>query len=106
MTNPPFKLAGREFEVRPFVIGEIIKGTPLIMKASKLMGDPEHAITEEALHSLSDVVFFGVQRADPTITREQFDAMEGSLFEMRDAVPVIAAGARLKRVEPGEAKAA
>lgn len=62
-------------------------------------------LTQENLELVYEIAFIAINRADATITREQFEELPIALSEIIEAMPQIARQAGMKAPEVGEARA-
>ena len=106
---PKITLAGKDYPV-PFLVPRqqriVIPKLMTLMKTfvgqDTGMVDPSN-VTTEMYDDLTDMVFVGMSRGSPDLTREQFMDMPINLFELITAMNVIATQTGvLRRANAGE----
>lgn len=104
MTNV-IKLADKQWEIKPFVIGEQKIVVPMISKVQAEVR--AHGLTEQYFDHMSELLLVVIKRVDPTIERAAIEALTCTTSELTEAFLVICntAGLITKELPPGEAKA-
>lgn len=103
MTNPTIQIGETQYEVKRFVLGEVIEVVPMIMKASETLSKGQ--IDKPLLDAMVDVVAFAARRVDANFTRDMLTSQEMSLVELRTAFGIIASQVGMT-ASKGEAAAA
>jgi hypothetical protein len=106
---PRITLAGVEWPVPHLAAEQLEIVVPLIFARVPTMsnGSVVGGITREAMHDWLSIVYWGLRRGHPELTREEFDAMEIDVDELMNAQPVIQKQTGLMKkkgdAKPGEA---
>ena len=94
---PKIKLAGKEWPVPLLAAKQNKIIDPLIMKLIPIFaawkedkGRALSQVAEEQYESLQIICYTALKRANPQLTRDEFDDLPISLHEMIEAFPVIA----------------
>ena len=96
------RLAGRDFYVAPLSLRQILAIADYVPKLSAI-GTEE--LSSERLLPLAEVLWHGLCRAHPTLTREEFFDLPITIAELVAALPVVIEQAGGKRVAaPGESE--
>jgi hypothetical protein len=98
------KLGGREFFVPPLSLRQIIAIADHVPVVQKQLADPERGGSER-INPLVDVVWNGLRRAHPTITRDDFIDLPMTIEELIAAFTVVveqAAGKKRPDTTAGE----
>ncbi len=95
------RLAGRDFHVAPLSLRQIMAIADYVPKLSGIT--PEN-ISAERLTPLAEVVWHGLRRAYPKLTRDEFLDLPIPLTELVAALPVVIeqAGGRKVEADAGE----
>ncbi len=96
------RLAGREFYVAPLSLRQILA---IADHVPKLSGITVENLSGERLLPLAEVVWHGLRRAHPALTREEFLDLPIPIGELVAALPVVieqAGGQRIKATNAGE----
>jgi hypothetical protein len=89
-------LAGREFYVAPLSLRQILAIADYV---PKLSGITAENLSGERLSPLAEVVWHGLRRAHPALTREEFFDLPVTIGELVAALPVVIEQAGGKRVD-------
>ncbi len=90
------RLAGREFYVAPLSLRQILAIADYV---PKLSGITAENLSGERLSPLAEVVWHGLRRAHPALTREEFFDLPVTIGELVAALPVVIEQAGGKRIE-------
>jgi hypothetical protein len=93
------RLAGRDFTVAPLNLRQILAIADYVPKLSDIGAG---TLSQERLAPLAEVMWHGLRRAHPRLTREEFFDLPISLAELVAALPVVieqAGGGR--KADPG-----
>jgi hypothetical protein len=90
------RLAGREFYVAPLSLRQILAIADYV---PKLSGITAENLNGERLSPLAEVVWHGLRRAHPALTREEFFDLPVTIGELVAALPVVIEQAGGKRIE-------
>jgi hypothetical protein len=101
------RLAGRDFHVAPLSLRQILA---IADHVPKLSGIDAGNLSGERLAPLAEVLWHGLRRAHPRLTREEFYDLPITIAELVAALPVVIEQAGGRRVdaaagEPGAASA-
>ncbi len=100
----PVRLAGREFQVVPLSLRQILAIADYV---PKLSGIAAETLSGERLAPLAEVMWHGLRRAHPRLTRDEFFDLPITIAELVAALPVVIEQAGGKRVDAaGETLAA
>jgi len=104
-TARPVRLAAREFYILPLSLRQILAIADYVPKLSGIGVDN---LSGERLMPLCEVLWHGLRRGHPRLTREEFFDLPITIAELVAALPVVIEQAGGKRVETaaGEAPAA
>jgi hypothetical protein len=91
------KLGGCDFYIAPLSLRQILAIADHVPKLSGITMDN---ISSERLMPLAEVLWHGLRRAHPRLTREAFFDLPITIPEMFNAVPVVIAQAGGKKVDP------
>jgi hypothetical protein len=94
------RLAGREFYVAPLSLRQILA---IADHVPKLSGITAENLSGERLSPLAEVVWHGLRRAHPALTREEFFDLPVTIGELVAALPVVIEQAGGKRIEAKDA---
>jgi len=94
------RLAGREFYVAPLSLRQILA---IADHVPKLSGITVENLSGERLLPLAEVVWHGLRRAHPSLTREEFFDLPIPIGELVAALPVVIEQAGGKRIEADQA---
>jgi len=99
------RLAGREFRIAPLSLRQILA---IADHVPKLSGIGVENLSGERLAPLAEVLWHGLRRAHPKLTRDEFFDLPITIAELVAALPVVIeqAGGRKVDVSEGEALAA
>jgi hypothetical protein len=89
-------LGGREFFVAPLSLRQILA---IADHVPKLSGITAENLSGERLLPLAEVVWHGLRRAYPALTREEFFDLPVTIGELVAALPVVIEQAGGKRIE-------
>ncbi len=97
------RLAGRDFHVAPLSLRQILA---IADHVPKLSGITAENMSGERLAPLAEVLWHGLRRAHPKLTREEFLDLPITLGELVTALPVVIeqAGGRKVEAPAGEAE--
>src|SRR5262249_38786057 len=104
-----WQLAGRDFHVAPLSLRQILAIADYV---PKLSGIGVETMSGERLAPLAEVLWHGLRRAHPKLTRDEFFDLPITIAELVAALPVVieqAGGRKMEageRANPGEAAAA
>jgi hypothetical protein len=90
------RLAGREFYVAPLSLRQILA---IADHVPKLSGITAENLSGERLSPLAEVMWHGLRRAHPALTREEFFDLPVTIGELVAALPVVIEQAGGKRIE-------
>ena len=93
-------LAGRAFYVAPLSLRQILAIADHVPKLSGITVDN---LSGERLMPLAEVVWHGLRRAHPALTREEFFDLPIPIGELVAALPVVIEQAGGKRIEADRA---
>lgn len=95
------RLAGADFYVAPLSLRQILAIADYVPKLSAIGADN---VSGERLAPLAEVLWHGLRRAHPKLTREEFFDLPITIAELVAALPVVIEQAGGKRIdaEPGE----
>jgi hypothetical protein len=93
-------LAGRDFYVAPLSLRQILA---IADHVPKLSGITVENLSGERLMPLAEVVWHGLRRAHPALTREEFFDLPIPIGELVAALPVVIEQAGGKRIEADQA---
>jgi hypothetical protein len=97
------RLGGREFTVAPLSLRQILAIADFVPKLSAL--GPEH-LSGERIAPLAEVLWHGLRRAHPRLTRDEFFDLPITIAELVAALPVVIEQAGGRSVAaPGAASA-
>jgi hypothetical protein len=98
------RLAGRDFHVAPLSLRQILAIADYV---PKLSGIGTEDISGERLSPLAEVLWHGLRRAHPRLTRDEFFDLPITIAELVAALPTVIEQAGGKRVDAvGELPAA
>jgi hypothetical protein len=99
------RLAGRDFHVAPLSLRQILAIADYV---PKLSGITAESMSGERLSPLAEVVWHGLRRVHPKLTREEFLDLPITIAELVGALPVVIeqAGGRKVDASAGEPLAA
>ena len=102
-TSRIVRLAGHDFYVAPLSLRQILAIADYVPKLSALGADN---LSGERLAPLAEVLWHGLRRAHPKLTREEFFDLPITIAELVAALPVVIEQAGGKKVDaaPGEAE--
>jgi len=97
-------LGGREFTVLPLTLRQIIAIADFVPKLSGLTAEN---LSSERLQPLAEVLWHGLRRAHPQMTRDEFFDLPITVAEMVRALPVVVeqAGGKKADTAAGEVQA-
>ena len=115
-------LGGRSYPVPPLAIKQLRRVVPAVMKvipsfvglsALQAGGASWDAMASQLAHidqttidALTDMVYWSLTRAHPSLTRDEFDNMEVTLKELVEAIPVVVdATGLMEKKAPGDGAA-
>jgi len=90
------KLAGRDFYVAPLSLRQILAIADYV---PKLSGITPETLSGERLQPLAEVLWRGLRRAHPGLTREEFFDLPIPLGELVAALPVVIEQAGGRKVD-------
>jgi hypothetical protein len=90
------KLAGRDFYVAPLSLRQILAIADYV---PKLSGITPETLSGERLQPLAEVLWHGLRRAHPDLTREEFFDLPIPLGELVAALPVVIEQAGGRKVD-------
>ena len=96
------RLGGREWVVAPLSLRQILAIADFVPKLSTVGVD---SLSGERLAPLAEVLWHGLRRAHPRLTRDEFLDLPITIAELVAALPVVIEQAGGRRVEAGEAGA-
>jgi len=96
------RLAGRDFCVLPLSLRQILAIADYVPKLSGIGVDN---LSGERLLPLCEVLWHGLRRGHPRLTRDEFFDLPITIAELVAALPVVIEQAGGKRVEAAEASA-
>ena len=101
----PVRLAGRTFYIAPLSLRQILAIADYV---PKLSGITAETMSGERLSPLAEVLWHGLRRAHPGLTREEFFDLPMTIAELVAALPVVIEQAGGRRVDAaaGELSAA
>ena len=101
----PVRLAGRTFYIAPLSLRQILAIADYV---PKLSGITAETMSGERLSPLAEVLWHGLRRAHPGLTREEFFDLPITIAELVAALPVVIEQAGGRRVDAaaGELSAA
>ncbi len=99
------RLAGRDFYVAPLSLRQILAIADYVPKLSGIAADN---LSGERLAPLAEVLWHGLRRAHPRLTRDEFLDLPIPIGELVAALPVVIeqAGGRKVDADAGESPAA
>jgi hypothetical protein len=99
------RLAGRDFHVAPLSLRQILAIADYV---PKLSGIGANEISGERLSPLAEVLWHGLRRAHPRLTRDEFFDLPITIAELVIALPTVIeqAGGRRADAAAGESPAA
>jgi hypothetical protein len=98
------RLAGRDFYVTPLSLRQILAIADYV---PKLGGITAESLSGEKLSPLAEVLWHGLRRAHPKLTREEFFDLPITIAELVAALPVVIEQAGGRKVDAaGELQAA
>lgn len=92
------RLAGRDFYIAPLSLRQILAIADHVPKLSGLTAE---TMSGERLMPLAEVLWHGLRRAHPKLTRDEFFDLPIPLGELVAALPVVIEQAGGRRVEVG-----
>lgn len=92
-------LGGREWIVAPLSLRQILAIADFVPKLSAIGVD---SLSGERLAPLAEVLWHGLRRAHPRLTRDEFLDLPITIAELVAALPVVIEQAGGRRVEAGE----
>jgi hypothetical protein len=92
------RLAGRDFYIAPLSLRQILAIADYV---PKLSGITAETMSGERLTPLAEVLWHGLRRAHPKLTRDEFLDLPIPLGELVAALPVVIEQAGGRRVETG-----
>ncbi|MFZ1922776.1 MAG: hypothetical protein WBD53_04110 [Xanthobacteraceae bacterium] len=97
------RLAGHDLHVAPLSLRQILAIADYVPKLSALGADD---LSGERLMPLAEVLWHGLRRAHPKLTREEFFDLPITIAELVAALPVVIEQAGGKKVDaaPGESE--
>lgn len=105
-TTPTISWAGKEWPVPLLAPKQNRQVIPAAMRSrasiTKVIGGQEPLTTEE-YDDLSLIVFYGLKRAHPNLTRDQFDDTPLSIRDLMVAVTVVSQQTGIMKKEDGSA---
>ena len=90
------RLAGRDFHVAPLSLRQILAIADHVPKLSGIGADN---LSGERLAPLAEVLWQGLRRAHPTLTRDEFFDLPITLAELVAALPTVIEQAGGRRVD-------
>jgi hypothetical protein len=90
------RLAGRDFRVAPLSLRQILAIADYVPKLSAIGSDN---MSGERLTPLAEVLWHGLRRAHPRLTREEFFDLPITIAELVAALPVVIEQAGGKRAD-------
>lgn len=90
------RLAGRDFQVAPLSLRQILAIADYVPKLSAIGSDN---MSGERLTPLAEVLWHGLRRAHPRLTREEFFDLPITIAELVAALPVVIEQAGGKRAD-------
>jgi len=99
------RLAGRDFYIAPLSLRQILAIADYV---PKLSGITAENMSGERLSPLAEVLWHGLRRAHPSLTRDEFFDLPIPIGELVAALPVVIeqAGGRRVAADEGESSAA
>ena len=99
------RLANRDFYVAPLSLRQVLAVADELPKLKGLTADN---VTGERMTPLAEIVWIGLHRAHPKMTREEFFDLDISIPELLAAMPTVMqqAGGRKPEADAGESSAA
>lgn len=94
------RLGGREWMVAPLSLRQILAIADFVPKLSVVGAN---SLSGERLAPLAEVLWHGLRRAHPQLTRDEFLDLPITIAELVAALPVVIEQAGGRRVEAGEA---
>jgi hypothetical protein len=100
-TARPVRLAGRDFHIAPLSLRQILAIADYV---PRLSGITAENTSGERLTPLAEVVWHGLRRVHPKLTREEFLDLPITIAELVGALPVVIeqAGGRKADASAGE----
>ena len=92
----PVRLAGRDFYVAPLSLRQILAIADYV---PKLSGIGLENLSGERLSPLAEVLWHGLRRAHPELTRDEFFDLPITIAELVAALPVVIEQAGGKKVD-------
>lgn len=99
-TARPVRLGGCDFHVAPLSLRQILAIADYV---PKLSGIGAENMSGERLAPLAEVLWHGLRRAHPKLTRDEFFDLPITIAELVAALPVVIEQAGGRKVEVGEA---
>ena len=93
------RLAGRDFHIAPLSLRQILAIADYV---PKLSGIGAETMSGERLAPLAEVLWHGLRRAHPKLTRDEFFDLPITIAELVAALPVVIEQAGGRKVEAGE----
>lgn len=90
------RLAGRDFHIAPLSLRQILAIADYVPKLSAITAEN---MSGERLSPLAEVLWHGLRRAHPSLTREEFFELPISIAELVAALPVVIEQAGGRRVD-------
>ena len=90
------RLAGREFHVAPLSLRQILAIADYVPKLSGMSAED---LSGERLVPLAEVLWHGLRRAHPNLSRDEFFDLPITIAELVAALPVVIEQAGGRRVE-------
>jgi hypothetical protein len=90
------RLAGRDFHVAPLPLRQILAIADHVPKLSSIGSD---TLSGERLLPLAEVLWHGLRRAHPGLTREEFFDLPITIAELVAALPVVIEQAGGRKVD-------
>jgi len=107
--TPTIEWAGKKWPIPLLAPKQNRHVIPALMRSMKVVAgmSPEKLksgsldVTEAQMDDLYDIVYWGLKRAHPTLTRDDFDDVDLPMMEMMKMIPVVALASR-GPTKPGE----
>ncbi len=97
------RLAGRDFHVAPLSLRQILAIADYVPKLSAVAADN---LSGERLAPLAEVLWHGLRRAHPKLTRDEFFDLPVTIADLVAALPVVIEQAGGKRVDAAAGESA
>jgi hypothetical protein len=97
------RLGGRDWKVAPLSLRQVLAIADYVPKLSSIGVD---TLSGERLAPLAEVLWHGLRRAYPKLTRDEFYDLPITIGELVAALPVVIEQAGGRRVDSGESAAA